>query len=148
MEAGKHKDHVTVCEPLPEPHEPSAPRVIPPTPGESCKCGETSRGGIAPGDREKDKEQGRNAGAVLDRTQADVPAHHVESGETVPTIDTERQEIRITEEEKRDRSKEEPCEKSLEKDRGQSRTLTRLEPKAVKHTKHRVNFFFLSFIML
>lgn len=60
---------------------------------------------------------------MLDRRQADVPAHHVESEETVPKIDSKRQEFKNTEEEKRDRSKEEPCEKSLEKDRGQSNTL-------------------------
>lgn len=56
----------------------------------------------------------------------DIPAHHVESAEIVPSVDPKRQEFKITEEEKRDRSKEEPCEKSLEKDRGQFYTLTRL----------------------
>ncbi|XP_047016209.1 ubiquitin carboxyl-terminal hydrolase 19 isoform X4 [Ictalurus punctatus] len=118
-EAGKNKDQVTVCEPRPEPHEPSAPRVIPPTPGETCMPGETSREGTAPEDREKNKEQGGNDGAVQDRRQTDAPAHHLESGETIPTIDSKRQEFKITEEEKRDRSKEEPCEKILEKkDRG------------------------------
>lgn len=63
---------------------------------------------------------------MQDRRQTDVPAHHVESAEIVQTIDSKRQEIKNTEEEKRDRSKEEPCEKSLEKDRGQSNILTRL----------------------
>lgn len=92
--------------------------------------GETSREGTAPEDREKNKEQGGTDGAVQDRRQTDAPAHHLESGETIPTIDSKRQEFKITEEEKRDRSKEEPCEKILEKkDRGQSNTPTRLEPK-------------------
>ncbi|XP_053498623.1 ubiquitin carboxyl-terminal hydrolase 19 isoform X1 [Ictalurus furcatus] len=118
-EAGKNKDQVTVCEPRPEPHEPSAPRVIPPTPGETCIPGETSREGTAPEDREKNKEQGGTDGAVQDRRQTDAPAHHLGSGETIPTIDSKRQEFKNTEEEKRDRSKEEPCEKILEKkDRG------------------------------
>ncbi|TSM04853.1 Laminin subunit beta-2 [Bagarius yarrelli] len=117
VEAGTDKDHRTVCEPRAEPHEPSAPRVIPSTSEGTCKCEETSRGGNASGDREKNKEQGRNAGAVLDQRQTNVPAHHMESGDAVPTIDSKRQEIKITEEEKRDRSKEEPCEKSVEKNR-------------------------------
>ncbi|MCI4387388.1 hypothetical protein PGIGA_G00073690 [Pangasianodon gigas] len=117
-EAGKNKDQLAVHEPRPEPHEPYAPGVIPPTPGETCKPGETSRGGTAPEDKEKSKEQGRTDGAVQDQRQTNVPAHHLESGETVPTIDSKRREFKNTEEEKRDRSKEEPSEKSLEKDRG------------------------------
>lgn len=119
-ETGKNKDQVTACEPRPEPHGPSAPGEIPPAPGETCKPGETSGGGTAPEDGEKNKEQGKTDGAVQDQRRADVPAHHPESGATVPTIDSKRQEFKNTEEEeKRDRSKEEPCEKSLEKeDRG------------------------------
>ncbi|XP_060794167.1 ubiquitin carboxyl-terminal hydrolase 19 isoform X4 [Neoarius graeffei] len=119
-ETGKNKDQVTACEPRPEPCGPSAPGEIPPAPGETCKPGETSKGGTAPEDVEKNKEQGKTDGAVQDQRRADVPAHRPESGATVPTIDSKRQEFKNTEEEeKRDRSKEEPCEKSLEKeDRG------------------------------
>lgn len=60
---------------------------------------------------------------MQDRRQTDVTARHLESGETVPIINSKRREFKNTEEEKRDRSKEEPCEKTLEKkDRGQSDT--------------------------
>lgn len=120
----KSNEQVSVCEPSVQPCEPLAPEVMPSTPGETCMSGETSRGGTAAEDREKNKEQGETDGALQDQRQTDVPAHHLESGETVPTIESKRQEFKNTEEEKRDRSKEEPCEKSLEKkERGQSDTL-------------------------
>lgn len=102
-----------------QPHEPFVLGFVPPTPGETSKSGETSRGGTAVEDGEKTNEQERSGGALQDRRQTDVPAQHLESGGPVPTIDSKRQEFKNTEEEKRDRSKEEPCEKNLEKERGQ-----------------------------
>ncbi|XP_027026509.2 ubiquitin carboxyl-terminal hydrolase 19 isoform X4 [Tachysurus fulvidraco] len=116
-EAGKNKNQVTVCEPILEPHEPSALVEIPLSPGETCKTEESSRGGTVPEDTEKNKEQGTNEDAAQGQRQTDIPTHHVEFAEIVPSVDPKRQEFKNTEEEKRDRSKEEPCEKSLEKDR-------------------------------
>ncbi|KAM9445893.1 ubiquitin carboxyl-terminal hydrolase 19 isoform 1-T1 [Clarias gariepinus] len=116
-EASEYKDKVIVREQRPESHEP--PRVIPPTPCETHKPRETNSGETATEDTLKNKEQERTDGAMQDRRQTDVPAHHVESEEAVPPADSKKQGIKNTEEEKRDRSKEEPCEKSIEKnDRG------------------------------
>ncbi|KAI5612333.1 ubiquitin carboxyl-terminal hydrolase 19 isoform X1, partial [Silurus asotus] len=108
------RNHVTVPEPKPEPHEPSDFGVISPSLGETLKLEETSREGTSPEDREQNKDLGSTDDAVQDQRQTDVPAHHLESEEAASPINSKQQELKNTEEEKRDRSKEEPCDKILE----------------------------------
>ncbi|XP_036446774.1 ubiquitin carboxyl-terminal hydrolase 19 isoform X1 [Colossoma macropomum] len=111
-EASKSKQQVP--EPRVEPCEPPAPRVQTPTPRETHKQEESCKGATAP--EERNREEGRTDTAVQSQGQTEVLPHHQGAAGLVPETTPKGEESTHTEEEKRDRSKEEPCEKSHEEE--------------------------------
>uniref|UniRef100_W5L123 ubiquitinyl hydrolase 1 n=1 Tax=Astyanax mexicanus TaxID=7994 RepID=W5L123_ASTMX len=111
-EADKSKEQVVESKVLlQEPPAPQVPAQIPmavPKPEERCSEETTSE----ERDREKKTEEERTADAVESQGQTEVLPDHQGSGEPVPATAPKEEESAHTEEEKRDRSKEEPCEKN------------------------------------
>ncbi|XP_066526402.1 ubiquitin carboxyl-terminal hydrolase 19 isoform X2 [Hoplias malabaricus] len=108
-EAGKNKQRVPDLRG--EPHEAPALQIQTPIP--SHKPEESYRCATAPEEKDVEKrvEQGTEA-AVHSQGQTEVLPHHQASGGPVSvTTAKEEQPKHIEEEEKRDKSKEEPCEK-------------------------------------
>lgn len=92
------------------PKEPPVPQGKTPAPRDACMQQESSRGTTAPVGRNPEKEE-RTDAAVQSQEQTDrLP--HPGTGGPVEATTPKGEESTHTNEEKRDRSKEEPCEKS------------------------------------
>ncbi|KAI4886404.1 hypothetical protein NFI96_015320, partial [Prochilodus magdalenae] len=118
-EAGKNYQQVPESRAVP--CEPPVPRVQAPAPRDTHKPEESCRGATAPEERdgEKNREEERTDTAVQSQGQTEVLPPLQGSSGPVPTTVPKGEESTHTEEEKRDRSKEEPCEKShVEEDAG------------------------------
>ncbi|XP_072552164.1 ubiquitin carboxyl-terminal hydrolase 19 isoform X2 [Salminus brasiliensis] len=95
-------------------HEAPAPRVLTPIPTITHKSEEKCSGATASGegDREKKREEAGTDADVQSQGQTEVLPSYQGSEGPVPETAPKEEETAHTEEEKRDRSKEEPCEKS------------------------------------
>ncbi|XP_062872197.1 ubiquitin carboxyl-terminal hydrolase 19 [Trichomycterus rosablanca] len=118
-ETGKKKPQAPICEPRPVLSESSAPIVSAPNPRDPCKPEENSEGRTSPKQAEKKQEPATTDAAGQNQGRAEFLSHHLGSGESAVTAGSKREEVKQAEDEKRDKSKEEPCDRSLEeKDMG------------------------------
>lgn len=110
LEAGKNKDQEPVCELNTVPHEAVLPKVTSSASKGAFKDKKNCRRTTAPEDGEKNGEQVRTDHSVQKQVQTEVLAPNLESMEPVAMSNTSSVELKHVEEEKKDRSKEEPRE--------------------------------------
>uniref|UniRef100_A0A4W4EPE8 ubiquitinyl hydrolase 1 n=1 Tax=Electrophorus electricus TaxID=8005 RepID=A0A4W4EPE8_ELEEL len=108
------KDEVPACEPTAASKDLLAPQVRTPTPKHPHRPEETCRSATTWEDGEKYREEERIDAAEQSQGQPEVLAHTTGSEVPVPAASSKGEDTMHAGEEKRDRSKEEPCEKSPE----------------------------------
>ncbi|XP_026853935.2 ubiquitin carboxyl-terminal hydrolase 19 isoform X2 [Electrophorus electricus] len=110
------KDEVPACEPTAASKDLLAPQVRTPTPKHPHRPEETCRSATTWEDGEKYREEERIDAAEQSQGQPEVLAHTTGSEVPVPAASSKGEDTMHAGEEKRDRSKEEPCEKSREEE--------------------------------